>query len=359
MMKTSYKLNLLMIVFILLNIKVAFGANFTGYPGTFIELDVKNINVLGLSSDGISADLCRVSNVGFDSEHVYYSSWSATITSIDGWTGALGSDGLLYVLYSGSTKHNANSGSSGTINYTTTYSAKGIASTDMGAVKRNDVCFDVDAAAANRQPSSGANLSGTIRTGIYIPPNTPLGTYTLKKLYIGFYGMVYQQGSEPAISDNDTITVTEPPSLECTISAPPTINFGMVNIIGASADKLLSSKTQGINITCSSDYADTVAKEMNISFTKTSGGGGWWRLNVSNTAGDVMAYIRARYVNEGGTCTGDSANELGFDGVNGKKTINNVGVGITNIPITWSLCSNGSGLLGVGTAQATVNINWD
>ncbi|MBW5816668.1 hypothetical protein H0I54_06965 [Yersinia kristensenii] len=34
------------------------------------------------------------------------------------------------------------------------------------------------------------------------------------------------------------------------------------------------------------------------------------------------------------------------------------GGGQTSVPLTWLLCSNGSGLKGIGTAQATATLNY-
>ncbi|MBP6120827.1 MULTISPECIES: hypothetical protein [Providencia] len=192
---------------------------------------------------------------------------------------------------------------------------------------------------------------------VYAGPAAISGNYTIPTLYDWLYSK-----NGPVLSgvllNSTTVTVISK-KLLCSISAPPTIDFGLVNITGIPPNGLLKQKIQGVNITCSSDDASAITEKMNISFKGEYDGGYFGRLNVKNSAGNKMAYIRGRYLEAEGLCAGDSVNEIGFNETSGVKTINNIGVGSTNIPITWSLCNLGDGLLGEGTAQATMNINWE
>ncbi|HAT1528995.1 TPA: hypothetical protein I8W52_004252, partial [Morganella morganii] len=323
-------------------------------------LGVKDLNVRGASDAGVNNTMCRVSSWRFDSQYAYYDNWSPIITSIDGWTGALGDDGLLYVMYSGSTSHKENAGSSGNAVYTTTYSVNGIASTNMGAVKRNGVCFDVNEEAAKRKPTLGQSLWGTVNTGIYIPSNTPVGTYTLKNLYVGFYGMAYGQTSTPTISASDTIIVKEKPHLKCIVSVPSPIDFGVINFREA-RNNLLAYKNGDLTINCQGDKST----KMNISFY-SSDSYNTKKLGMRNSKNQVSAYIMGRLSSPlDGTCTTyddtvhpENSGDVVFSG-EASKTIS-VGNGQYIIPLTWSLCKNDNyQYVGIASAQATVTINWD
>lgn len=191
---------------------------------------------------------------------------------------------------------------------------------------------------------------------VYAGPQAVPGNYTIPTLYDWIYS---KKGpvNDQVLLNSTTVTVKSK-KLLCSISAPPTIDFGIVNITSKPSGSLLKSKVQGFDINCTSDN-NAITADMNISFQGEFSNSYWGRLNVMNDAGAQIAYIRGRYLNDDGFCSGDSANEIGFNGTSAIKTLNNVGVGITKVPVTWSLCSNGSGLLGEGTSQATVNITWD
>lgn len=190
---------------------------------------------------------------------------------------------------------------------------------------------------------------------LYIGPNAVRGVYTIPNDLV-VNGIYYQHVT---VADAGTVINYNPAVVECVILAPPTVDFGQVNLNGIPNNALLASKVQGIDISCTADAESAVAEQMNISFTGDYSDTYWGRLSVKNSSGVSMGYIRGRYLDTGGLCAGDTENEVGFDGTSGTKKINNVGVGTTHIPITWSLCSNGSGLLGDGSAQATVNIDWN
>lgn len=209
-----------------------------------------------------------------------------------------------------------------------------------------------------RTEGGNASSSGTVYWGIYASATAAAGTYAIPNIFIGQsilnINPLYQ--FTPSTLQSSSIVVRRP--LECRITSPTSINFGPVNITGVSTGHLLASQFKELEINCASDTADAVA-DMTIIFSGKYSDGNWGRLDITNNANENMAYIRGRYINASGSCAIDKVNEVGFDGESGIKKINAVKNGIVKLPITWSLCSNASGLLGQGNAQATINVNWD
>ncbi|UNK22378.1 hypothetical protein [Yersinia intermedia] len=68
-----------------------------------------------------------------------------------------------------------------------------------------------------------------------------------------------------------------------------------------------------------------------------------------------LAEVRGVRATGTGSCD-NNPDRIQFQGQ--QYSVGNVGVGQTIVPLTWSLCSNGSGLKGVGTAQATATLTW-
>ncbi|HEC8324308.1 TPA: hypothetical protein RG501_RS10680 [Providencia rettgeri] len=183
---------------------------------------------------------------------------------------------------------------------------------------------------------------------LYAGPNADLGTIEIPTLAWG-------APVEKIVYSQQSVEIIEP--LVCRVSTPPKVDFGQVNITGVPEKGLLGVQKQGIDISCSP--ASSLADKVTISFTGSYEGGYFGRLSVTdNSSGKSMGYIRGRYLDAGGSCGADSQNDIGFNGVNGVKILNKVG-GSINVPITWSLCANNSGLLGEGSAQATVKVDWD
>jgi len=333
--------------------------------GSFVELGKTDLSLTNggttcmtsnLCYDGYMPDILRFYTG--DPSSPENCSDAARIENIDGYSGIRLSWGGLLVIYSGSiTGESFYNGSGATRAVIINWSNKG--QVTLGGIAKayqSSACWY-----SLNYPFNGDNgergkstVSGSINVGLYIPKDIAPGSYIIPSYKAGRYwsNTILLAGS------NDTVIVSKV-SLECTVSAPPTINFGQVNTSGIPNNGLLASAVQGIDISCIADNASVVAEQMNISFNGEYPSTHWGRLSVKNSAGVPMGYIRGRYLDAAGLCAGDTENEVGFNGTNGIKKINNVGVGTTHIPMTWSLCSNDSGLLGDGSAQATVNINWD
>lgn len=199
--------------------------------------------------------------------------------------------------------------------------------------------------------------NGSVSWGVYASASAPAGNYTIPNIFVGqsLLNSDLHQYTASKLTGNK-ITVRRP--LECKITSPTSVDFGKVNITGKRADELLAAKSGDLKINCASDTADAVA-DMTISFTGALADKDWGRLNVTNTKNESMAYIRGRYLNFAGNCSPYQENQIGFDGTSALKKIQQVKNGTLTLPLTWSLCGNASGLMGKGSAQATININWE
>lgn len=203
---------------------------------------------------------------------------------------------------------------------------------------------------------SGTNTSsfqGSI--GIYAGPNAAVGTYTTPtvELIQAIDGSVSGYYASKMLSVAGTVRVV--PELVCSVNAPPTIDFGSVNIQGLGSGVLLAHKNQDLILDCTGD--SRLTQTMTVKFNGDYEGGYFGRLSVSDTTGRLLGYIRARYLNDGGTCSADTTNEVTFN--ESKPRITQAKAGQVVVPITWSLCTNGSGLYGEGSAQATASVTWE
>lgn len=200
---------------------------------------------------------------------------------------------------------------------------------------------------------STASFTSALTWQIYVGKNTPKGSYTISNLFIA--NPLSASCSSGIYNQGDIVNVIQP--LACTVSPPATVNFGEVNITGISAaNQLLATKKGDLTVNCTGGTAKVT---MNVSFS-----GGYiatarqLSLKDSNKE-NSRGYVRGRYTTgTAGTCSTYTTGDVYFDNSN-PRVINNVVVGNTNVPITWSLCSQASGALGESSAQATVNINWD
>lgn len=201
-----------------------------------------------------------------------------------------------------------------------------------------------------------SNLTPVVYDGtwfVHAGPNAALGTYTTPGISLSRVSA----DSIPAtpIVLPGVIKVGLP--TDCTVSLQnPTVDFGAVQQ-NSGVDVLLGFFQTRLNINCSlvdgGPGMDTAA--MTISFTGTTGR---WTdaLALQGTEGQgSLAEVRGVRATGNGSCD-NTADRMQFQGQ--QYSIGNVGAGLTSIPLTWSLCSNGNGGTGAGTAQATVTLTW-
>lgn len=191
---------------------------------------------------------------------------------------------------------------------------------------------------------------------VHAGPKAKPGTYTIPSLYLTrVVGGSWGTSGAKILSSTQTITVRAP--TDCTISTPdPIVDFGVVQQ-NPNDNQLIKTEHSILTINCSAvddGGDDSRTAPMTLSF---SGVRGRWvdtlAMSGMNSQG-YLAEVRGS-TGSGGICDTDP-DLIRFDST--PISLGNLGVGQSNIPLTWSLCSNGSGLKGTGQAQATINLNW-
>ncbi len=368
-----------------LHISVSSAATYTVKAGAFQPLDVgdtwttsipaKNFakyesagpNMVGFTGSVDSTGLCSgtVNKWSTDTYSIY------PVVSLDGYYGIKIAEGVilvpmnLNVTASGGFANSVTGNETDIKKYNSSVSTNGKGLRNNVGTKSNPTLWcsilqDIGEPYRWVRIEGGSGTStGSVSWGVYASSTAAAGTYTIPKLFIG-QGLINDSGTvqyTASTLQGSSITVRRP--LACQIVSPTSIDFGTVNITGKSADQLLATQSKDLEINCASDTVDAVA-DMTLAFSGQFPEGNYWgRLSVTNSDSQVMGYIRGRYINASGSCAPDTVNEVGFNGTSGTKTIKGVQNGITKVPMTWSLCSNGASLLGRGNAQATININWD
>lgn len=277
------------------------------------------------------------------------------MTTIDGYSGIELSPGVLLVIYNSTLTSTARQAYYGLATQTATFNAMGSLYVNIGTEGSGNVCYDVRDNPAQQQLnlSDVRSTVGNIKYGIYVKPGTASTIMTVPYILIGKLNASSSWVSQPLSLSQQKLYINY---FECSITPPAPVNFGQVNITGKPANTLLAAKSMNLAINCKG--SNQMSKTVSVAFDGTFAGATWGRLSMSNASNAVMGYIRGRYATDAGTCASDTNTEVAFNG-NTSKVINNVSVGLTSIPITWSLCTNDANLYGEGTAQATVNVSWN
>lgn len=199
--------------------------------------------------------------------------------------------------------------------------------------------------------TSTVNLVATVHVG----PNAVKGaTYTPTFSILRYYVRDATSGINSQLLPN--VTVISP--MTCSILPLSEVDFGTVNLTGKSNNELLATGSTELTINCNSVDSQSATTNVTTSFSGNFISGSPTQLSILSPDNSVMGYIRGKYSLEENGCNSNPLNDIYFNNLN-SKVLNNVGVGQTKIPISWSLCNNGAGLFGEGNAQATVNVSWD
>ena len=176
---------------------------------------------------------------------------------------------------------------------------------------------------------------------------------------------------KPIVSGTTTVKYIS--GLECTISAPPTINFGEVNLWnfvgnstgqpgGARRDVLAVSDGE-LGINCNGDSSSKTSGVLTLKgVTRKYTNDLEVRMDATNSL--APATVRASFMNRTSACNSNGTN---FATTSGKPDADKVQIaelsaGQTNIPYRFSLCSfpeEGINLFGSASATATMTLNWD
>lgn len=204
-------------------------------------------------------------------------------------------------------------------------------------------------------PTYTSHTDSTFVGSVFIhagPLAEPNKTYNVPTLYFSMWpGNTNKQRLNYSLVPFAS-TVTVLPPLDCTISVQdPVVNFNRVQQKNVDRTELARYASL-LTVSCSAGPA--------VPMTITASGKmGRWTDTLALTASEgkvTLAEVRGSIsANPTSPCHNEPT-RLPFNGT--AVSIGNVGGGLTTIPLTWSLCSNVSGLKGTGQAQATINLNW-
>ncbi|WP_127960192.1 hypothetical protein [Serratia microhaemolytica] len=186
---------------------------------------------------------------------------------------------------------------------------------------------------------------------LYIGPKAVPGTYNSPSIYLG---RVFNENYLTLVNNSSFRVV---PATDCSIALQDAnVDFGPVN--NTRTDRaVLGSFTSGLDIQCATIYnssgGNTIA--MTLKFAGTVGRANY-ALSLRDTGNVELAEVHGVRSNTTVSCNSAVTNKITFSGTN--VSIGNIGAGLTSIPLTWTLCSNGALNYGNGTARATVTLSW-
>lgn len=200
------------------------------------------------------------------------------------------------------------------------------------------------------RPNTAQTFSYSGIAFIHAGPMAPPGVYTVPALLLS-RSENYQGTHLVPLTEAGTITIR---SSICTVSfANPALDFGLRQQ-AKGVDVVLGFQQTQLDINC--PYVASGTAAMSVSFSGTKGR--WTNtLALVGTEGQGnVAEVRGVWGTGQGACTATDNPPIQYQGQ--QHSIGSVGEGLTAVPLTFTLCSNGSDLTGTGTAQATATLTW-
>ncbi|HHR6079991.1 TPA: hypothetical protein ACS7ZY_002376 [Providencia alcalifaciens] len=341
----------------------------------FNELGTASANIKG--SNGVSFSKPDWDGLAFNVSRSNASSRCQSpnqdikLITLDAYTGYQFTPGMLLVLYSGtiSGTRDFNWGLLGMLKplpYSYTFSPTGVLSpqTYTEAAWCADPRTTQQGLGTVNLSGQGGSTTGSVKVGIYVPENTPLGTTgTLESLYInrGTPSDVPDSAGKIIGTGVEYVVVGQ---LACTVLAPPIVDFRNVRLSGNETDgTILANETGNVTVNCSGDADAELDATMSVTgtqarYTNTL------KMNMVDSTAAAPAEIRGLIgpgIVQTGVCDGNSSH-LGwiqFTNKNQNIAAGKLKSGSNTIPYNFTLCSTGAYTLGVAEATATLNIYWN
>lgn len=204
-----------------------------------------------------------------------------------------------------------------------------------------------------------------VRPSLYVGKRAKAGTYSLpNSLYASLSGVngryPYPSMALTYLLAGGSVTVRD---MSCTISAPPTIDFGTIHGVDIKENSYIAQKTGNLNINCNGDAQDITSVKVQV-LGATEGYS--YILPLYNDSkllapGEVRGWINRP---EDQTCSGfaSATNGLYFGDSSKWYSGGELKGGNNTIPYVFNLCGSGKNQaknLGHASATATVNVSWD
>lgn len=200
------------------------------------------------------------------------------------------------------------------------------------------------------RPTSTQSFSFSGHAFVHAGPLAPPGVYNTPALRL-HRSDNYEGTHLVPLTEAGTITIKDS---SCTVSfANPALDFGLRQQ-AKGVDVVLGFQQTQLDINC--PYVASGTAAMSVSFSGTKGR--WTNtLALVGTEGQGnVAEVRGVWGTGQGACTATDNPPIQYQGQ--QHSIGSVGEGLTAVPLTFTLCSNGSDLTGTGTAQATATLTW-
>lgn len=373
--------NLLQILFLMPGMALlaspAAAVNYTAYPGSTVIITSVKGKIPGSSSDSYSSvnaysNLTRAFLGGLiapDGISGYGCLVKSQIKRVDGWTGVLASNNDIVVGITGSVLNGvANYQLPDTTEWTRVtggliFDAFG-AATGVGDVTQdmagNRLCGGITVPGGTRYSTPGNSVVGNVladidlKTWLYVPVNTPPGTYKLNRI-----GIV--QGSTsttlvifvaylPIINSGDTVEVLAPP---CTISAQSSIVFDTTSDAGMKVSAPVIFEC-GQLATASSLEAFLQVRPLNTTASSTEMN---LTIDGSKPGGVVRSYAGQGLTSSDVNCQ-DNQYSISYTEAFASKIGNVISNARQEIPLYWQLCRKGNEVPGLATGSAIMSINY-
>ncbi|HHR6023064.1 hypothetical protein [Providencia alcalifaciens] len=308
---------------------------------------------------------CFAFNIRSADDNSIWNSASTTYTSSDGkYTGLKIAEDILFIVKDATVNTYGGGGDNGGA----TFNSYGkTTATGSAVIQNSPFTYCVTGTSYNSFPNpmgAGRSISFNGMVAIYVGPNAQPGKYSIPAFYAGLY-------MEPGIPLSSAGFITVKTRLSCSISTPPKIDFGKVNIWewegntsgtpGGNRKDVLGSIDGNFTINCTgSADAHTPAKLTLNGTTQTYSND--LKMTMDATGEIAPATIRASIKSIYAPCHTSGIN-FGTGNLTPPANEVNLGeltVGQHLIPYRFSLCALGQGFKsGAASASATVTIDWE
>lgn len=308
---------------------------------------------------------CFAFNIRSADNNSIFNSASTTYTSSDGtYTGLKIAEDILFIVKDATVNTSGGGGSNGGA----TFNSYGkTTATGSAVIQSSPFTYCVTGTSYNNFPNpmgAGRSLSFNGMIAIYVGPNAQPGQYSIPAFYAG----LYMETGVP-LSSAGYITVKNP--LSCSISTPPKIDFGKVNVWdwegntsgtpGGNRKDVLGVVDGNFSINCTGNNDVLTPVKLTLK-GDTQGYANDLKMTMDATGEVAPATIRASIKSIYSACSnsGTYFNSGTAAEAGNVVDLGNLTVGSHQVPYRFSLCALGQGFkIGAASATATVTIDWE
>ncbi|MEQ5127759.1 hypothetical protein ABN225_13270 [Providencia alcalifaciens] len=308
---------------------------------------------------------CFAFNIRSADNNSVFNSASTTYTSSDGkYTGLKIAEDILFIVKDAT----ANTYGGGGDNGGATFNSYGkTTATGRAVIQKSPFTYCVTGTSYTSFPNpmgAGRSLSFNGTVAIYVGPNAQPGKYSVPAFYAG----LYMETGIP-LSSAGFITVKTP--LSCSISTPPKIDFGKVNVWdwegntsgtpGGNRKDVLGVVDGNFSINCTGNNDVATPAKLTLKGVVHNYSNDL-KMTMDATGEVAPATVRAsiKSINSACSSSGKSFGPGDTTPPANEVDLGELSVGQKLVPYRFSLCALGEGFKsGTASATATVTIDWE